>query len=238
MSSRLKERDPVPQKILRSVHSQLDSLELSVESIEGQTLKTLEASLNKVDAYLKHPPSLKLLRVRHTRLRGYCFSYAGLTLSFDAIIRPILLNRRSLIMGRLEALKLDDGITSLSESLKEGNDEVSQLRLTNKLRGMRASSHTLEGQLIQASKEKEQLRLQIEKERLNLLEGKFKILLSLLQKDAAATLVGLFFLVIAAFVWLVAMFIPADAPPVLREGLFLVFGYFFGQAATQSSSTE
>lgn len=238
MVFRLKKREPVPQKVLRFIHLRLDSLDLGVASLERQRLEALKASLKRIDAYLKHPPALRSLRVRQSESQGYCFSYAGLTLSFDAVVRPILLNRRSLIVGRLEALKLDDGIQSLSESLQGGNDEVSQLRLTNKLQGLRASSQTLEEHFIESSKEQEQLRIQMEWERLNLFEGKFKIFLSLLEKDAAATLVGIFFILIAALVWLVAMFTPADAPTVLREGLFLVFGYFFGQAATQSSPLE
>ena len=233
-----KTRDPVPQKLLKFIHNRLDSLELSVESIEGQTLTSLETSLNKIDGYLNHPPSLRSLRVRQNGPRGYCFSYAGLNLSFDAIVRPILLNRRSLIVGRLEALKLGDGIQSLSESLKGVDDEVSQLRLTNKLQGLRESSQTLEERLIEASKEQEQLRIQIERERLTLFEGKFRILLSLLQKEAAATLIGGLFVIIAPIVWMIIVAIGGEAPSTLKECLFLVFGYFFGHVTNQSPPAE
>ncbi|MEL6381391.1 MAG: hypothetical protein AAFQ89_02745 [Cyanobacteria bacterium J06626_18] len=238
MVFRLKEREPVPQKVLRFIHLRLDSLELGVASIERQALEALKASLKRIDAYLKHPPSLRSLRVRQSESQGYCFSYAGLTLSFDAVVRPILLNRRSLIVGRLEALKLDDGIQSLSESLQGGNDEVSQLRLTNKLQGLRASSQTLEEQLIESSKEQEQLRIQVEKEKLKLLEGRFKIALSLLQKDAAATLIGVVFITMASLTLLVAMVMKTPVPFELQDLLLLVFGYFFGHATHPSSPAE
>ena len=238
MAFKPKVRTSVSHTILQFVHAQLDLMGLSVESIERQNLDALEKSLSRVDECINHPESFRSLCIKQSRHRGYYFSYSGLDISFDAVVRPILLNRKKLITGRLETLKLDDGIQSLSNSIKEIDNEGSQLGLTDKIKGLRISSQTLGEQLIEVSKEQEQLCIQMERERLNIFEGKFKMFLSLLEKEAAATIIGVFFLIIASLIWLAEMFTSVAAPSVLKDCLFLVFGYFFGQASTQSSHAE
>lgn len=218
---------------LQSVDTQLDALGLSVKRIESQNLEVLTRSLNLVEQFIAHPDSLKTLRIRYSRTLGYYFYQDGLVLSFDGVLRPILVNFRSLIIGRLETLRLDEGIQALKESLKEADDE----QLTQKLEGLKASSQSLGEKLIENSKEQEYL-LQREREKLTLFEGRFRLFRSLLEKEAAATLIGMLFLIIALLIWTADMFTTAEAPAVLKDCLFLVFGYFFGQATTQSTHME
>lgn len=225
---------PAQQPSIQFIHTQLDKLGLSVESIEQQNLALLEESLNRVNDFISYPESLRILRIKRGRYRGYYFSHAGLDISFDTVVRPILQNRKTLIMGRLETLKLDDGIQSLSESIQEFDDEQHQLRLTKNIQRLKTNSQSLRDHLAKASKEQEKLQIQLERERFKLFEGKFKIFLSLLEKEAAATLIGGLFIIIASLFLMIAMFTSKEAQTVMKDCLFLVFGYFFGQATTRS----
>lgn len=214
-------------KVLQCLQTQLASLDLSVESIEKQDSGSLQQSLERIEKLIHHPDSLALLPVRYSQQLGYYVAQDGVEVSFDAVIQPILQNLKTLITGRLEALSLGDSIQALSDSIGDAEDAG----LADKLRGLKERSQSLEGQLIESSKEQEHLRIQIERERLALFEGRFRLFLLLLEKDLAASLIGFLFIVIAPLV-IVAH---GGDVPVLKHCLFLVFGYFFGQAANHSS---
>lgn len=224
-------RPSAAQRVLQFVRRQLNLQGLSVESIESQTLEALKESLQRVEKFLDSPESFEGLRLKYAPSLGYYLYRERLVISFDGVLRPLLKNRRNLIIGRLEASYLDEGIQCLTESIKETNDE----RLTQKIEGLKVNSQSLEERLIEGSKEQERLQLQVERERASLFESRFKLFLALLDREAAATLIGIFFLVITLPIWIAEMFTSATAPSVLKNGSFLILGYFFGQATTQSS---
>ncbi|NER81180.1 MAG: hypothetical protein F6K42_16755 [Leptolyngbya sp. SIO1D8] len=227
MPIKFKARPSATQKVLQRIRAQLRHVGLSVESIEKQDTESLENSLKRVEELLNYPDSLTLLRIQYSRYLGYYFSQDGVLISFDTVIRPILQNRKTLITGRLEALSLGNGIQSLRESI----GDVDNISLADQLRGLKEHSQSLEGQLIESSKEQDHLSIQMERERLALFEGRFKLFLLLLEKDLAASLIGTLFIIIAP----VMMMIHGGDIPVLKQCLFLVFGYFFGQATHHSS---
>lgn len=237
MDSKFSTSNPILRPILKLIHDQLELNGLGVESIEKQLSENLKESLNLVNRYIDYPLSLEMFDIKHSRSKGFYFSHSGLTLSFEAVILPILLNRRSLIMGRLESLKLDDSIQSLSESIKGIGDKRHLLQLTDKIQGLRINSQALRQRLVESSKEQEKIHIQMERERLAIFEGKFKMFLALLEKEAAATLIGVVFIAITSLILVAVTFTSPDqgALPILKDCLFLVFGYFFGQATTHSS---
>ncbi|MGJ3246316.1 MAG: hypothetical protein ACFE0I_09605 [Elainellaceae cyanobacterium] len=233
-----KEPSPLILKTAQTIHEHLNSLGLSVETIEHQTLNELGKSLQVVNGLIDHPESLKLIGIKRSHKLGYYFPYSRLKISFEAFIQPILLDRKRLIANRLESLKLNAGIEGLDESIKQISDRDFQQRLSDTIQSLKVASQSLDNQLISVEKEQEPLKRQWELERLAIWETKSKILRSFLERESAATLIGIIILTAAAIAWIIHPLFGTSPIDEFKDYLFLVMGYFFGQSSARSSNLK
>jgi hypothetical protein len=95
-----------------------------------------------------------------------------------------------------------------------------------------------------ATSELKKLELQscIEKDRTNMYmeqsRNRANILSQYLQKDLVATTVGAILLIILVMAYAMAMFLDVESPDILNNAFLLILGYFFGQAASKSTSVQ
>jgi hypothetical protein len=186
---------------------------LAEDQIAEQDLSQCKSSLEQIDNVIADPASLG--RVSDPKVA--------------ISIPPVLLERKSRILDRLEVLQSEQLRQDIADNLTDrqaGNQliEVIDNRLAIK-EGYAREQGKVEAEL--AIREQE-ARLE-----LNRRESKAAIVLAFLERESVASVVGAILLLGLGITLIVGMFTHVAAPDVITNAFLLILGYFFGQSTTR-----
>lgn len=213
---------------------QLAALQLGIEQIESQTLEELEQSLERVNIALANPNSFGIYDI--TMTSGV--TIANIETRGHIGILPILLERKKLILDRINAIKGSEKIESLRDSINKIADETVKSKLEKQLTDLelesqkwRKQSEELEQAQLQA-----QAKMQTEVQKVKILQMRSQVWLSLFERESVATIVGSVLLIIITGCLLLAMFRGTATSEIINNSFLVILGYFFGQTVSRNSS--
>lgn len=209
----------------------LEFMGLGMEYLEQQTsAEDLLEGLRQIEHCIDNPEVFRLLEVRQgERLHRY-ISHEGVNLNFDTIFLPILLERKRLILGRLEAFQVDEKVRDLHASVIQFTEGASQSKLISEIDELLELSQKWRQQFDLLAQDQQRLKEQTDRDKLALLERRHKIWLSFLGKESVATIIGALLLLLIAVVQIVLIFAGLQPSETLNNSFLLLLGYFFGQS--------
>ncbi|MEV5268396.1 hypothetical protein [Streptomyces werraensis] len=95
----------------------LKKLKLTVEQIEKQSLAELEASLDTVNEAINHPASFGVMRMKLTADVGVVITRATSEAHMEVGILPLLLERKALILARINLLRPTEQIEDFRQEV-------------------------------------------------------------------------------------------------------------------------
>jgi hypothetical protein len=218
------------ENVTQALDDRLEFLGFGVAAIEKQTIDQLEASLERINHCINDPESFKVLGVKRDSQMGLNIDHAGLAISFSSVFLPILLDRKKLILERIELLQVNEKVRVLHNSVRKLTDEESQSELTVEIDELHAVLQKWREQFNQLAQDQEKLREQRDLDRLTILEKQSKIWLSFLERESVATVVGALLLIIIPLTQIVIMLLGRQVPDILSNSFLVLLGYFFGQS--------
>lgn len=226
-------------KARQQFESELIRLELGKEQIERQTLPELEQSLERVNDAIQHPESFGVIRLKVVADVGFVIAKSGAEANYEIGIIPILLERKKLILERIQQLKGEQKIEDLKDLIKSVPEDDVRIKLEKQLEDIKNEN----ARLSQQSKEVEQARMQEQlnaQEKLRRLEQeiserKARTWQSFLRRELIATVVGSLLLLVLAIAQLIAMFYKVQTTEIVNNAFLIILGYFFGQTISRAS---
>ncbi len=97
----------------------LKKLKLTLEQIEKQSLAELQTSLDTVNEAINHPASFGVMRVKLTADVGAVITKATSEAHMEVGILPLLLERKSLILERINLLRPTEQIKDFRQEVTE-----------------------------------------------------------------------------------------------------------------------
>ena len=163
---------------------QLVALDLGVEQIEKQTLKELEQSLERINIALANPNSFGVYKVKMST-GGNVIISSGET-NFEVGVLPILLERKKLILDRINLLRWDEKIESLRDSFKNVADERVRLKLEKQLTDLEEESQKWRKQSeeLEIAQLQIQDKMQSELKRVEVFKLRSQVWLSILARES------------------------------------------------------
>jgi uncharacterized protein Smg (DUF494 family) len=233
------EKYPASESALEAARAyfepQLESIGLSAEKIERQTLEELEASLSNVNDAIQHPESFGSLSLSFQVSQGKLLPVLATAPEgqINIGILPILLERKSMILRRIGILRPQ---AQLSELKKVVVDTVEDPKARDSLlESIEISKEeaVVQAQFLQAQAD------QTDQERERLLLFKFKMMerksalrRSWFERESIAGVVGALLLVSLGTAVIISMFTHTPASQIVTSSFLIVLGYFFGQAGS------
>ncbi len=215
----------------QSFQDRLEFLGFGVDAIQHQTVDQLRVSLEQINRYIEHPESQRVLEVKQDSQFGlYVTSSVGVAISFNSIFLPLLLNRKKLILEQLEAAQVDERVNVLYHAVEQISDSSSRSHLLSEIDELQAVCRVWREELNQLARDQEQLREQREKYRLSWLEERSKIWRSMLDRESAATVIGVILLVVIALGQVALLIFKIQPSETLNNSFLLILGYFFGHS--------
>jgi Fe2+ transport system protein B len=222
--------------------SQLIKLELSKEQIERQNVPELERSLQTINDALQHPESFGVIKLKMVADLGLVVVKAGTEAHYEIGIVPLLLERKKLVLDRIQQLKGELNIENLKVSIQNVPEDSVRENLEKQLDDLKAEA----ARLNQQTKEVEQARMQEQlnsQEKLRRLEQemserKAKTWQSFFRRELMATIVGSVLLLILATTQLIAMFRQIQTTEIINNAFLIILGYFFGQTVSRPGKDE
>lgn len=223
---------------------QLSLLGLSKAQIESQSLQELKDSLERINDAINNPDGFPKFNVSIGGESGLPYITQGAAKAhYQITILPTLLERKKLILDRIRLSEDSEKVESLQDLIhRKVADEETQDRLKKELNNYISESQNLKEQYQQVinaqsaqleESEAEKLKLSVE-----LWERRSKVLLSFLERESAATIIGAVLLIIIAVGHLAALGFEFTIPETLDSAFLLILGYFFGQSTSKSSTTD
>jgi hypothetical protein len=152
----------------------------------------------------------------------------------------LLLERKKLILERIDILKRDEKIEGLRDLINRVSDEAIRTKLEGELSSLETESRKLREQAkeVEQTQAQERLKAEADLARLQqeLFEKRSKVWRSFLERESVATVVGSLLLVILTVSQLVAMFLKVPSTDIVNSGFLLILGYFFGQTISRAST--
>jgi uncharacterized membrane protein len=216
---------------------QLESIGLSVEQINSQTLEELEVSLTNVNAAIQHPESFGSLQLAFPPKAGVKFWVveAGGTPEGQISIGPlpVLLERKSMILRRIAILRPQEQLSDLKKIVNDTVEDpqareslLKSIDVSEQEAGVQARSLQLQAEQTDQERERS-MRFQVElKERTSALRR------SWFERESVASIVGALLLVSLGAAVIISMFTHTPASQVVTSSFLLILGYFFGQAGS------
>lgn len=232
------------QGIKVQFEEQLSLLGLSEAQIGSQSLQELKDSLERINDAINNPDGFPKFNISIGGKAGVPYITQGTTEAhYQVTILPTLLERKKLILHRIRLLEDSEKVESLQDLIhRKVADEETQERLKKELNNYISESQNLKEQYQQVinaqsaqleESEAEKLRLSVE-----LWERRSKVLLSFLERESAATIIGAVLLIIIAIGHLIALGFDFIIPETLDSAFLLILGYFFGQSTSKSSTSD
>jgi Skp family chaperone for outer membrane proteins len=226
----------------------LTDLRLSTEQIKTQSLQELYESLRSVENAIQQPESLGKIEIDHHDTKWGRIS--DVVVDVTSEITPILYERKRQIINRMIVLTGEKGIEAVRDLLgknKTGVEEEVQNQISerideleSKLRDLQRQDSEAEVAQREAEKrhEEHELQIKVENARVERLERRTKVWLSMIERESVATIVGALLLLIIVFLQAVILIFGVEMPEMLNNAFLVILGYFFGQATLRKSSSE
>jgi uncharacterized membrane protein len=187
---------------------------LAEDQIAKQNLKECESSLEKIDDAIANPASLGTVPDPNVEIS----------------IPPVLLERKSLVLDRFKTLRSEQLRQDIIAGLP---DQQASRQLIEMIESELATREELGREQrkvqVEAALKEQQARLDRERR-----ETRAAIILSFLQRESVASVVGAILLLGLGITLVVGMFTHVAAPDVITNAFLLILGYFFGQSTTRS----
>ena len=150
-------------------------------------------------------------------------------------VLPILLERKKLIVDRINLLQGDEKFESLRDAINNLSDESDRLKLEKELTDLEAESQKWRKQSEELEKAQIQAKdeWQIELNKVEVFKLRSQVWLSLLERESVATIVGSLLLVIITASLLIAMFSGKATSEIINNSFLVILGYFFGQTVSR-----
>jgi len=210
-------------KIAReSFASELRSLGIAADQIEGQTLEELSESLKRVDKALENPDAFGLVNI--VRMSGDNGLVGPADEHFTVGILPCLLECKRQILARISEYS-GQSAEALIEHLAQLQGAPSVDDIAKALNLVR-DAHSAAQQEAELNRS-----LAVQRERIALYERKAKVVQSFIARESIASIVGSLLLLMFAVTLIVAMFRGTTVTEVVQSAFLIILGYFFGQSA-------
>ena len=218
---------------------QLESIGLSAEQIEGQTLEELEVSLANVNVAIQHPESFGSMSITFAVNAGKLAALVAPPseghMSIGAL--PVLLERKSMILRRIAVLRpqaqlsdLEKIVANTVEDPQERESLLKSIETSKEVAVVQARSLQLQAEQTDQERERS-MRLQFElKERASALRR------SWFERESVASIVGALLLVSLGAAVIISMFTHTPTSQIVTSSFLLILGYFFGQAGSTKRS--
>ncbi|MCF3120972.1 hypothetical protein IPZ68_14865 [Streptomyces arenae] len=109
--------DPTEQAAERMFEPKLEKLGLTREKIEAQSLEELQTTLVTVNHAIDHPDSFGVLKMKMTANMGAIIVRNEAEAHIEVGILPILLERKALILERINALRPTEQVRSFRQEV-------------------------------------------------------------------------------------------------------------------------
>lgn len=212
--------------------TQLEQIGLTESQIIAQNLSELKESLSRINDAITHPEGFGVLGIKFHAKIGPVVAPPSDCL-FKIGIIPLLLERKKIILERINELSAEEKIErlqSLSENIAE--EDIRQ-KLAEGLKALQeeATKYKQEVQDVAARETEEKIKLEREvaQQKVEVFERKSKIWLSFLQRESAASLIGAVVLLL-----LTLALIFGKESQILSNGFLVILGYFFGQSSSRT----
>lgn len=241
---------------------QLRDLNLGAEQIKKQNLDQLEQSLLRVNDAISNPESFGTFGVKLTAEGSALIAKAKSESAVELGALPILLERKKLILERINRIRGKKKIENLQDLVKEVSDPEIRKRLQNEVSELNSESERIRIQREEVEKVQRQQELEENKEltelarKTEMFERRSKVWLSFLEKESAASLIGGVLLLVISCSLITAMFMnpvmigvlkifkvaSQDSSgiiinsDILNNAFLLLLGYFFGQITSKASN--
>ncbi|MGK7897881.1 MAG: hypothetical protein AB4372_30750 [Xenococcus sp. (in: cyanobacteria)] len=223
---------------------QLALIGLKQDQIETQSLQELKDSLERINDAINNPDSFPKFNIGIGGPAGIPYVTQGAAKAhYQITILPTLLERKKIILDRIRLLEKNEKVETLQEFInKKVIDKEVKENLTKELNQYITESQDIKEQYQQVIKaQSEQLeKSDSEKMKLSmeLWERRSKVLLSFLERESAATIIGAILLIIIALAYVASLVFGISIPETLNSAFLLILGYFFGQSTNRDSSTK
>jgi hypothetical protein len=198
----------------------------------------LQRALQTVNDALSRAESFGGVQLELSATASVLITQARSDAHYTLTITSILLQRKSLILERINAATPPEHIEHIKEQVAEQvSNEQARDRLFEALdeteREKTLLKEQLETERMRAEQEFE-MQARIARLRVELSERRSQMWRGFLERESVATIIGAFLLVVLTFALLVAMFTKHAQLEVLANSYLLILGYFFGQSANRS----
>jgi hypothetical protein len=232
--------NPTSQRTIEAARAyfepQLESIGLSAEQIEGQTLEELEASLINVNVAIQHPESFGSLQLSFPAkgaVKLWVVEAGAPEGQITIGALPVLLERKSMILRRIAVLRpqaqlsdLEKVVANTVEDPQERKSLLKSIEISKEEAVVHARSLQLQAEQTDQERERS-MRLQVElKERTSALRR------SWFERESVASIVGALLLVSLGAALIVSMFTHTLPSQIITSSFLLILGYFFGQAGS------
>ncbi|CAD5967102.1 conserved protein of unknown function [Streptomyces sp. KY75] len=221
-----------PANFAGMTESVLEAMGLGGAQIEAADLQGLEAALDRVNDAIQHVDQLPRISLK-----------AWVVAADEGVsLLPVLLQRKRLIVDRLNELRSEQKISGLRElidRLPQGEDRQA---LIDQLDDLERQSVESEAAMRAVASEESTLQFQRERDvallKIQLSERRWSYRSKMLARDAIAPMVGAFLLVGLAVTLVVAMFLGTTVSELISNSFLIVLGYFFGQTTERRGQPE
>ncbi|OQQ13130.1 hypothetical protein B0675_39565 [Streptomyces sp. M41(2017)] len=210
----------------------LEGMGLGSAQIKAADLQGLEATLDRVNDAIEHVDQLP----RMTFKTWVVSAEEGVSLL------PVLLQRKRLIVDRLNELRSEQKISGLRELIDRLPQGDERQALVDQLDELERQSVESEAAVRAVASEESALQFQRERDlallKIQLSERRWSYRSKLLARDAIAPMIGAILLVGLAVTLVVAMFLGTTVSELISNSFLIVLGYFFGQTTERRSQPE
>lgn len=151
----------------------------------------------------------------------------------NKIIEHILLERKRLILDRIQEISSFNKIKNLQDMVDQLSDGEAKKNLTKELNALREGAEKYQQEVQDITASETEVKIKLEQHRIDGLERKSKIWLSFLQRESAASIIGGMVLLMVTVALIGGMIFGAESQ-ILSNGFLVILGYFFGQSSSKN----
>ncbi|MCE0768114.1 hypothetical protein LWC35_35250 [Pseudonocardia kujensis] len=219
----------------------LESLGLDSATVSTMSMAQLNESLSVIDATIDSyrkgiQDELDIRRGGDPRTRedsvlAEKLKFSNGFLRYLLAVKEDILERRQVLQAAAHADQLDKIATDVPES--PAKDELEAA-----IASLREENSDLARKLAEIEQAREEVAKVAAMTDIDRYERKAKVWRSFLERESVASILGSIILAGLTITMIIAMFIDRPVPELLSNTFLVVIGYFFGQAASKSSSSD
>ncbi len=215
----------------------LAELRVSDEHLAGQSLSQLKASLSRIDEALSNYEAYGVYEAS----MSFKFLVIDTAAASRQDIRPFLLERKRAVLDCIRAKEAENRVQTLAGLIEEHvESEETRKTMKSKLDELEHASQAYSEHMSEVARRQQDLSIEEKRHALTMqfMEKKYQIFQRFLERESAATIIGMVLVILITLALFVSLAISRDALQVLSNGFLVILGYFFGTSSTKREPPE